>query len=150
MHHCNHINLTLAFPSLKSIWLLVSYISRATSFILTQFFVLNFDGWSDTLSSKFIICWYSIIIPLYWSIIWCLLLRCTFFFWNFYWFFFCLRGSLWIILEQTLCNSICDFITNQIAICFYCFLNYSFWYSFSCICRKVFRIIKTSLIKFFT
>ena len=36
------------------------------SFISTQFFVLNLDGWFDELlSNKFIIFWYSIIILLY-------------------------------------------------------------------------------------
>ena len=51
------------------------YVSRAPSFISTQFFVLNLHGWFGVLSYKLIVFWYSIIILLInrWSsIIFCL------------------------------------------------------------------------------
>ena len=47
---------------LNLIWLLTLYVSRYSSFISTQFFVLNFDFWFVISSNKFIIFWYSIII----------------------------------------------------------------------------------------
>ena len=48
---------------LNLIWLIVLHVLRAPSFISTQLFVLNLVGWFGVLSKKFIIFWYSIIIP---------------------------------------------------------------------------------------
>ena len=49
---------------LKLIWLLVSYVSRESSFILTYHFVVNLVGWFSVFSNKFIylfVFWSSII-----------------------------------------------------------------------------------------
>ena len=49
---------------LNLIWLLVLYVSRESSFISTQFVILNLDGWSGVLPNRFTFI-YSIITLLY-------------------------------------------------------------------------------------
>ena len=62
--------------------------------------------------------------------------------------------SLWFITYFTpiFCSpssgDSCNFISNQIASCFSCFLNCSFWSSFKCICSRLFSMIKTFLTVF--
>lgn len=56
--HKIHLN----YVVLNLIWLLGLYVPRTSSFIYTQFFVLNFGSWFVTLSKKFIIFLYSSII----------------------------------------------------------------------------------------
>ena len=57
----------------------------------------------------------------------------------------------WIILRWSFwgsCNSISNFISNQITIYFCSFLNFSFWRSFKCICSRLFSMIKKFLTVF--
>ena len=94
------------------------YFSCVSSFISTQFFIVNLDGWFGVLSKKIIIFWYSII-KLRSSIILCLssgdiylslgiiMLICS---------------CLWIILLWSFCDftvvqisyGVSNFITNQL------------------------------------
>ena len=55
----------LFISPMQSLWLLVFYIPRQSSFISTQVFFRKWVGWFRVLSKKFIIFWYSIIILLY-------------------------------------------------------------------------------------
>ena len=76
------------------------YVLRASSFISTQFFVLNLVGWFDLLCNKFIIFWYFIIILLYYSQI---INDFLSFFWRYIPFFKCffitfICNCSWIIL----------------------------------------------------
>ena len=55
--------LDLNIVVLNLVWLLVLYVPRESLFILSQFFILNLDGWFPLLSKKLF--WYFIIILLY-------------------------------------------------------------------------------------
>ena len=46
---------------------------------------------------------------------------------------------------QNVCDSVSNFITNQIISWFSCILNYSFWWNFKCICNRFFSTIKKFL-----
>ena len=129
------------------------YLPRKLSFISTQYFVLNLDGWFVALSRKFIIFWYFINLLLYkYQTINNFLLffwRNIFFFR--YFFIIIIRNCFWIIMWWTswdLCYIVSEFITNQITNCLHCFLNCSFWSNFKCICCRVFKMIKMFLAAF--
>ena len=72
------------------------------------------------------------------------------FFWRYisffrYFFIILIYNFFWSLLQWTywdLRNLISNFITNQITSCFYCFLNFSLWHSFKCICSGLFCMIK--------
>ena len=79
------------------------------------------------------------------------------FFWRYMSFFRCFSiffisncKSYFLWISWNFCNFICNCITNKITSCFYCFLNYSFWSSFKCICYILFSMIKIFLALFTT
>ena len=142
MHRYNHINLTFKAQKLEVlnlIWLSLLYVPRDSSFISTQFFVLNLDGWFGLLSNKFTL-FFLYILLLYYdvnlrsSITFCLSSGYI------YLSFFILQWTSWDI-----CNSIRNIFTNQITSFFCCFSNYFFWSSFKCICSRLFSMINKSL-----
>ena len=82
------------------------------------------------------------------SIIFFFFLRYISFFRYFYIKFciFCFTfNCFWTIMwwsSRDICNFISNFITSQITSCSCCFLNCSFWSSFTCICSRFFGMIK--------
>ena len=126
-----------------------------SSFILTQFLVLNLAGWfwcltnllffDITLLYYYILLKSSIIFCLFSGNI-CLSLRISL--WSLL--FSSSFNCFWIILWSSwgLCDFLCNFITNQVTSCFYSFYNCSFWGSFKCIYGKLLSMIKKLLIIF--
>ena len=110
-------------------------VPRTSSFILTQFFVLNLDGWYDILSTLSYYCIY-----LSSSII------CIFFSGNLY-LSFGISIDFFSFWEQSwiFCEFIWNFVTNQIISHLCIVLSYSFGSSFESICSIFFSMIKKFL-----
>ena len=133
-HLCNITTNALMFLN-KYSYIQLNYAS--TSFTLTQFFVLNLNGWFDLLSNNFLCYHYTIMLLYYYlrlSRTFCLsfgeiyfplgiFLSCS----------FEIMTLFWILLHrfETFFNSVFDFITNQIISYLYHFLNHSFWRRFN-------------------
>ena len=128
------------------------YVPRKSSFISTQFFVLNLVDWFIVLSQKFIIFWYSIIVLLYLSQI---INNFLSFFWRyisffryffimficscfwFFFFFFCKVFEIFVILSAILLS-----IKHHLLLLF---LELVFWDILKNICNRLFGMIKKFL-----
>ena len=129
---------------------LALYVSCDSSFISTQFFVLNLDGWFVVWSKKLL--FFEILLLSYYINLRSLII-CFLFSGDIYLSllspifspsFVTVSELLWLSVWDFR-NSIRNFITNQVTSCFCWFLNCSFWSSFERICSKCFSMVKKFL-----
>ena len=130
-----------------NLMLLLSWVPFGSSFVSTQSFVQNLNGWFVVSSNRFIIFWYSIIMYWYYNTN---LRSSTFFFLNSGDIYFFL--SIFLFVSKLFYDGVFEALLILSAISFpihltivSAVLNDSFWKSFKSIYCRLFSMIKTFL-----